>query len=162
MQWSAYDDGLAGGRILEVRYDHGKGLFSVVYEGSERRRGSLNGANGACGPIASTTTTTTTDVHTIQCEMRCDLDNWASSLDIIVDPPPQFVAAPSTRDKGVVMVNGAHVAVDVKELKALSKRKRIIDPSSTRSATDGQRHTSSTCQMGCGRRSGLMKIATIP
>ena len=89
---------LAGARALEMRYDHEKSLFRVAYESSEGRRGGLNGVNGACGPTASTSaddgmTTTTTDVHTIECEIRCDLDNWASSLDIVVDPPPQSVTA---------------------------------------------------------------------
>ena len=175
---------LAGARALEMRYDHEKGLFRVAYESSEGRRGDLNGVNGASGSLAaadarssgeegttsntSTTVTTTTDIHTIECEIRCDLDTWASSLDIVVDPPPQTVTAlrrhrlsslggglwltfthdalsssderllaivrrgpmSSARDKGVVMVNGARVTVDVEELpeaeiKALSKRKRI-------------------------------------
>lgn len=102
---------LAGARALEMRYDHEKGLFRVAYESSEGRRGGLNGANGANGSTlgatsdarasgeegttsnSSAATTTTTDVHTIECEIRCDLDTWASSLDIVVDPPPQSVTA---------------------------------------------------------------------
>ena len=170
---------LAGAKALEMRYDHEKGLFRVAYEGSEGRQSGLNGVNGASGSLASATpdtsasgedgaTSTTTDIHTIECEIRCDLDTWASSLDIVVDPPPRSVTAlrrhrlsslggglwltfthdalfasderllavvrrgpmSSARDKGVVMVNGARVTVDVEELpeteiKALSKRKRI-------------------------------------
>jgi len=176
---------LAGAMALEMRYDHEKGLFKVAYESSEGRRSGLNGVNwtsrSTAGPTAdarasgeegaisnSSTATTTTDIHTIECEIRCDLDTWASSLDIVVDPPPQSVTAlrrhrlsslggglwltfthdaffssderllaivrrglmSSARDKGVVMVNGARVSVDVEELpeteiKALSKRKRV-------------------------------------
>ena len=174
---------LAGARALEMRYEHEKGLFRVAYESSEGRKGGLNGVNGASGSMAGatvdtgpsgeegttiTTTTTTTDIHTIECEIRCDLDTWASSLDIVVDPPPQSVTAfrrhrlsllggglwltlthdalfasderllaivrrgpiSSAKDKGVVMVNGARVTVDVEELpeteiKALSKQKRV-------------------------------------
>lgn len=176
---------LAGARALEMRYDHEKGLVRVAYECSEGRRGGLDRVNGSSGSVAGatadsgaggeedttpnkSTATTTTDVHTIECEMRCDLDTWASSLDIVVDPPPQSVTAfrrhrlsllggglwltfthdalfssderllaivrrgpiSSARDKGVVMVNGARVTVDVEELseteiKALSKRKRV-------------------------------------
>ena len=102
---------LAGAKALEMRYDHEKGLFRVAYERSEGRRGSFNGVNGVSGSVAgatadtrasgeegttsssSTATTTTTDVQTIECEIRCDLDTWASSLDIVVDPPPQSVTA---------------------------------------------------------------------
>ncbi|KAG6381811.1 hypothetical protein JVT61DRAFT_420 [Boletus reticuloceps] len=177
---------LAGAKALEMRYDHEKGLFRVAYESSEGRRGGLNGVNGASGSIAAATadgrgggeegtvsnssaaTPMTTDIHTIECEIRCDLDTWASSLDIVVDPPPQSVTAlrrhrlsslggglwlafthdalsssderllaivrrgpmSSARDKGVVMVNGARMTVDLEELpeseiKALSKRKRV-------------------------------------
>ncbi|KAF8141378.1 hypothetical protein EV363DRAFT_1391846 [Boletus edulis] len=177
---------LAGAKALEMRYDHEKGLFRVAYESSEGRRSGLNGVNGASGSMAATTadgrgggeegtisnssaaTPMTTDIHTIECEIRCDLDTWASSLDIVVDPPPQSVTAlrrhrlsslggglwlafthdalsssderllaivrrgpmSSARDKGVVMVNGARMTVDLEELpeseiKALSKRKRV-------------------------------------
>ncbi|KAH0836854.1 hypothetical protein J3R83DRAFT_8642 [Lanmaoa asiatica] len=177
---------LAGARALETRYDHEKGLFKVTYESSEGRRGGLNGLNEVSGSMPSATaetgasveegttsnksaaTTTTTDIHTIECEIRCDLDTWASSLDIVIDPPPYSVTAlrrhrlsslggglwltfthdalfssderllaivrrgpmSSARDKGVVMVNGTRVTVDVEELseteiKALSKRKRV-------------------------------------
>ena len=104
---------LAGARALEMRYDHEKGLFRVAYEGSEGRRGGMNGVNGASGSMTGATvdagasaeegttsnksaaaaTTTTTDIHTIECEIRCDLDTWASSLDIVVDPPPHSVTA---------------------------------------------------------------------
>jgi hypothetical protein len=101
---------LAGARALEMRYDHEKGLFRVAYESSEGRSGGLNGVNGASGSTAGATTdarasgeegttsnssaaTTTSDIHTIECEIRCDLDTWASSLDIVVDPPPQSVTA---------------------------------------------------------------------
>ncbi|KAF9224120.1 hypothetical protein BS17DRAFT_780500 [Gyrodon lividus] len=182
---------LAGARAIDMRYEHEKGIFRVAYEGSEGRRGGLNGINGASGSTnagtstsgngeesatsatstptsTSTSTSTTTSMHTIECEIRCDMDTWASSLDIVVDPPPQSVTAlrrhrlsslggglwltlthdalfasderllaivrrgpiSSARDKGMVMVNGARVTVDVEELpeteiKALTKRKRV-------------------------------------
>ena len=28
----------------------------------------------------------------IECELRCDLDTWASSLEVVIDPPPQVVS----------------------------------------------------------------------
>lgn len=104
----------------------------------------------------------------IECEIRCDLDTWAHSLDIVVDPPPHTISclrrhrlsagggglwlsmthdamfvdddrllaivrrAPG-KEKGLVMVNGAKVAVDVEELpeheiKLLTKQKRVKPP----------------------------------
>ncbi|KIK93150.1 hypothetical protein PAXRUDRAFT_829255 [Paxillus rubicundulus Ve08.2h10] len=174
---------LTGARAIEMRYEHEKGVFRVAYEGSEGRKGGLNGVNGASGSTSAGTSgsgeegqlaansITTTSVHTIECEIRCDMDTWASSLDVVVDPPPQSVTAlrrhrlsslggglwltlthdalfasderllaivrrgpiNSARDKGVVMVNGARVTVDVEELpetelKALSKKKRVKPP----------------------------------
>ncbi|KAH7890937.1 hypothetical protein F5I97DRAFT_1840039 [Phlebopus sp. FC_14] len=165
---------LAGARASEMRYEHEKGAFRVAYEGSEGRRGAgVNGAyanvNGGDEDRAGTgATSSSTAMHAIECEIRCDMDTWAASLDIVVDPPPQNVSAlrrhrlsasggglwltlthdalcasderllaivrrgpmSSARDKGVVMVNGARVTVDVEELpeteiKALTKQKRI-------------------------------------
>ncbi|KAF8836940.1 hypothetical protein BDN67DRAFT_998273 [Paxillus ammoniavirescens] len=160
---------LTGARAIEMRYEHEKGIFRVAYEGSEGRKGTSG--NGEEGQIVANSITPTTSMHTIECEIRCDMDTWASSLDIVVDPPPQSVTAlrrhrlsslggglwltlthdalfasderllaivrrgpmSSARDKGVVMVNGARVTVDVEELpetelKALSKRKRVKPP----------------------------------
>ncbi|KAF9233743.1 hypothetical protein BU15DRAFT_90235 [Melanogaster broomeanus] len=140
---------LSGARVIEMKYEHEKGMFKVAYEGSEgRREGAILAAS------ASTSTPTTSSMHTIECEIRCDTDTWASSLDIVVDPPPQSITAlrrhrlsslggglwltlthdalfasderllaivrrgpiSPARDKGVVMVNGARVTVDVEEL----------------------------------------------
>ncbi|KAI6023778.1 hypothetical protein BKA83DRAFT_4263740 [Pisolithus microcarpus] len=148
---------LTGARATEMRYEHEKGTFRIAYECATGRRGGLS--PGGASPSS---------LHTIECEIRCDMDTWASALDIVVDPPPQSVIAlrrhrlsegggglwltfthdalfaaderllvivrrgpmASGRDKGVVMVNGARVSVDVEELaeteiRALSKRKRI-------------------------------------
>jgi hypothetical protein len=89
----------------------------------------------------------------VECELRCDLDTWGSTLDIVVDPPPQALTClrrhrlsaagggvwitithdavlagderlqaivrrgitSSAKDKGLVMVNGVKVVVDVEE-----------------------------------------------
>ncbi|XP_006461684.1 hypothetical protein AGABI2DRAFT_185799 [Agaricus bisporus var. bisporus H97] len=59
---------LAGAKINEVRYDYEKVSFRVEYEAYS-------------------------DSHSpaIELELRCDIDTWAASLDIIVDPPPQVI-----------------------------------------------------------------------
>ncbi|KAG6895518.1 hypothetical protein C0992_000889 [Termitomyces sp. T32_za158] len=101
----------------------------------------------------------------IECELRCDIDTWAFSLDIVVDPPPQtitclrrhrlsieggglwitmthdamfvdddrllaIVRRAPCKEKGLVMINGTKVPVDVEELpeseiKLLTKQKRV-------------------------------------
>lgn len=146
---------LAGARANEIRYDHEKASFRVEYEPSANRRTNTDSADD------------NNDSHSpaIELELRCDLDTWAASLDIVVDPPPQTISclrrhrlsteggglwltlahdasfvdderlltivrkAPG-KEKGLVMVNGAKIHVDVEEIaeqeiKALAKQKRV-------------------------------------
>lgn len=150
---------LESAKANQLRYDHDRGSFRIEYEGCAKRR-------------TATETTRDRDIPpslpVIECEIRCDLDTWASSLDIVVDPPPQAIAAlrrhrfssgggglwltithdavfseqerlqvivrrgpmAAPRDKGLVMVNGAKVEVDVEEMpereaKNLIKQKRV-------------------------------------
>lgn len=146
---------LEGAKANDMRYDHEKGNFRIEYEGSSSRTSSADGASSPSTPI-------------VECELRCDLDNWAQSLDIVIDPPPQSIIclrrhrlssgggglwltithdavnasderlqaivrrAPQgvAKEKGLVMVNGAKVDVDVEELperevKSLAKQKRV-------------------------------------
>ncbi|KAJ2930041.1 hypothetical protein H1R20_g7047, partial [Candolleomyces eurysporus] len=139
-----------------MHYDHEKGSFKVEYELSSSRRS----AAPECQDDSSQ--------PTIECEIRCDIDTWASSLDIVVDPPPQTMSclrrhrlsseggglwltlthdcvfvdderhlvivrrAPG-KEKGLVMVNGSKIQVDVEEipeqeLKLLRKKERVRPP----------------------------------
>ena len=76
---------LEGAKANQLRYDHERGSFRVEYEGCAKRRVADN-TNAAPGPSSPS-------LPVIECEIRCDLDTWASSLDIVVDPPPQSIAA---------------------------------------------------------------------
>ncbi|KAI0701152.1 hypothetical protein C8T65DRAFT_656889 [Cerioporus squamosus] len=150
---------LEGAKANQLRYDHERGSFRVEYEGcAKRRTAAANESTGQRG----------TPMPLIECELRCDLDTWATSLDIVVDPPPQAIAAlrrhrfsagggglwltvthdavfseqerlqaivrrgpgSAPKDKGLVMVNGVKVDVDVEEMpereaKNLLKQKRV-------------------------------------
>ncbi|KAG5643062.1 hypothetical protein DXG03_001619 [Asterophora parasitica] len=149
---------LAGAKANELRYDHERASFRVEYEASAGRRVSA----------ASSDENVDDSTAMIECEIRCDMDTWAPSLDIVVDPPPHTISclrrhrlsaeggglwlsmthdamfvdddrllaivrrAPG-KEKGLVMVNGAKVPVDVEELpeqeiKALTKQKRVKPP----------------------------------
>ncbi|CAA7265186.1 unnamed protein product [Cyclocybe aegerita] len=154
---------LAGSKANELRYDHDKGSFKVEYEPSlNRRPTSSNSAQGASEGQDDSS------FPGIECEIRCDIDTWGASLDIVVDPPPQTITclrrhrlsveggglwltlthdsifvdderllaivrrAPG-KEKGLVMVNGAKVQVDIEELpeqeiKMLTKQKRVKPP----------------------------------
>ncbi|KAJ7156846.1 hypothetical protein C8R43DRAFT_997401 [Mycena crocata] len=149
---------LAGAKANEMRYDHDRSNFKVEYEASASRQ-SATSASDTTNSIGSS------GLPVIECELRCDMDTWAPSLDIVVDPPPQSLSclrrhrlsteggglwltlthdavfidderllvlvrrAPG-KEKGLVMVNGSKVTVDVEELqdseiKSLTKRKRV-------------------------------------
>jgi hypothetical protein len=156
---------LAGAKANQIRYDHERGSLKVAYEGSARRRVSTSNADDAINDNGSPL------LPVIECEIRCDVDTWASTLDIVVDPPPQSVSClrrhrlsaeggglwitlvhdalnvdderllaivrrgplGTGKEKGIVMVNGTKVLVDVEELpeheiKSLTRRKRIKPP----------------------------------
>lgn len=81
---------LAGAKANAMRYDHEKGTFRVEYEGSESRREPTSPVNLANEPASPANSRT---IHTIDCEIRCDMDTWASALDVVVDPPPHSVSA---------------------------------------------------------------------
>lgn len=103
---------LGGARSLSSRYDHEKGSFKLQYEGSQSRRSSPesvdiassinpNSSTDATSPLsdslAQDSVPSPTGVNPlpspfIECEIRCDLDTWASSLEVVVDPPPQSVS----------------------------------------------------------------------
>ena len=145
---------MAGAKANELRYDYEKGSFKVEYEPSAKRTAKGGGDEQDADSLPA-----------IECEIRCDVDTWAASLDIVVDPPPQtitclrrhrlslqggglwltlthepiFVDDPRLlilvrrapgKEKGLVMVNGARIQVDVEELgeneiKTMMKQKRV-------------------------------------
>ncbi|KAF8888095.1 hypothetical protein BD779DRAFT_1611394 [Infundibulicybe gibba] len=145
---------LAGAKANEIKYDHEKASFRIEYEASGSRRPSAPDSQDR--------------LPTIECEVRCDIDTWAPSLDIVVDPPPQSMSclrrhrlsvdggglwlsltheamfvdedrllliirrAPG-KERGLVMVNGSKISVDVEEMpeheiKTLTKQKRVKPP----------------------------------
>ncbi|VDB84982.1 unnamed protein product [Peniophora sp. CBMAI 1063] len=153
---------LAGAKMNDVKYDHERGQFKIEYEVADSRRPSTTDASDGADADAVASSATN---PLVELELRCDIDTWAQSLDIVVDPPPQGILcfrrhrlsagggglwltlthdavlagderlmavvrrAPG-RERGVVMVNGARVTVDVEELpeaeiKSLSKQKRV-------------------------------------
>ncbi|KAI5123211.1 hypothetical protein M0805_003977 [Coniferiporia weirii] len=175
---------LGGARALSQKYDHERGMFRVEYEAAIERRatpgdstGPSHGrqnsfdsaqAQGKAGGMIVPQRSENLTSASVECELRCDIDTWANSLDIVIDPPPQSISclrrhrlsagggglwltvghdiafssderllaivrrAPFTagKEKGVVMVNGKRINVDVEELpeaevKSLVKQKRI-------------------------------------
>ena len=87
---------LSGARAIEMRYKHKKGLFRVAYVGIEGWHSRTSpgaggsGLNGTGGDAeCASTVPGSSSMHTIECEIRCDMDTWAAALEIVMDPPPQ-------------------------------------------------------------------------
>ncbi|KAL0954042.1 hypothetical protein HGRIS_005195 [Hohenbuehelia grisea] len=148
---------LSGAKADDQRYDHERGSFRMEYEASTSR--TPKDAQVVSEPGSSSSS------PVVECEIRCDIDTWATSLDVVVDPPPHSISCLRRhrlsaeggglwltlthdagfvdderllvivrrgpgKEKGLVMVNGAKVNVDVEEMpeheiKSLTKRKRI-------------------------------------
>ncbi|KAF9038588.1 hypothetical protein BJ165DRAFT_400191 [Panaeolus papilionaceus] len=83
---------LAGSKANEVRYDHEKGSFRLEYEPSEKRRALVSSRSPSSAERDSGEDQLDSAFPTIECEVRCDMDTWGASLDIVVDPPPQTIA----------------------------------------------------------------------
>jgi hypothetical protein len=92
---------LGGARAHVMRYDHEKAVFRLEYEGDVFRRSSTNSINAT--PSSSQTDLSDMTIQTpaasngpsrpfVECELRCDLDTWAPSLEVLIDPPAQSVS----------------------------------------------------------------------
>ncbi|KAJ3863287.1 hypothetical protein EV359DRAFT_43442 [Lentinula novae-zelandiae] len=87
---------LAGAKANDLRYDHERFNFRLEYEPHASRR-MVGGSPTDNSPATSTSTTSDENSSTptspvIECEIRCDMDTWGHSLDIVVDPPPQSIS----------------------------------------------------------------------
>ncbi|KAJ3854279.1 hypothetical protein EV368DRAFT_37118 [Lentinula lateritia] len=87
---------LAGAKANDLRYDHERFNFRLEYEPSTSRR-MVGGSPNDNSAATSTSTTSDEDSGSptspvIECEIRCDMDTWGHSLDIVVDPPPQSIS----------------------------------------------------------------------
>ncbi|KAF8634618.1 hypothetical protein AX15_000823 [Amanita polypyramis BW_CC] len=100
---------LSGAKKIEEKFDWEKASFRVVYQplkpsairstsvaasistgsASESAAGNSLPAGQQQG---SEPVVTASENEMIECEIRCDVDTWAASLDIVVDPPPQGIS----------------------------------------------------------------------
>ncbi|KAF8647755.1 hypothetical protein AX16_006590 [Volvariella volvacea WC 439] len=87
---------LTGGKVNDMKYDHEKTSFRVEYEVSASRRANAAAAAAAAaiasGSAESNIRRNASDQPVIECEIRCDIDSWAPSLDVVIDPPPQTIS----------------------------------------------------------------------
>ena len=98
---------LGGARALSSKYDVEKETFRFEYEAAESRRSdSSSTATSFPLPVAVRAATEEGDVKslralatrrksngTIECEIRCDMDQWATSIAVVIDPPQSSLSA---------------------------------------------------------------------
>ncbi|KAE9405446.1 hypothetical protein BT96DRAFT_916169 [Gymnopus androsaceus JB14] len=84
---------LTGAKANDLRYDHERLNFRLEYEPSASRRVVTDNSNAlSSSPVDDSGSLTTSSSPVIECEIRCDMDTWAQSLDIVIDPPPQSIS----------------------------------------------------------------------
>jgi hypothetical protein len=83
---------LAGAKTTEIRYDHERMSFRIEYEVSAVRRPLLSPEITPSNSRLEDERSSSSSTPIAECELRCDMDTWAFSLDIVVDPPPQSVS----------------------------------------------------------------------
>ncbi|THU94911.1 hypothetical protein K435DRAFT_966661 [Dendrothele bispora CBS 962.96] len=85
---------LTGAKANDIRYDHERLNFRMEYEPSANRRiASTSSDDGSSTPNGNDSGTSASNgLPVIECEVRCDVDTWGPSLDIVVDPPPQTIS----------------------------------------------------------------------
>lgn len=59
---------LLGGKIRQMKYEADKSSYRIEYDLAENHSEDLSG--------------------NVECEIRCDVETWSPSLDVVVDPPP--------------------------------------------------------------------------
>lgn len=89
---------LVGAKKVEERYEAEKASLRVEYRvearileggpGQEWDGGAAESGRGGLECEGSGASGLTADGKTIECEIRCDVNTWASSIDLVIDPPP--------------------------------------------------------------------------
>lgn len=147
---------LGHAKVLNSRYDLETGTYRLEYQPAEWRRASL--ASGVTSlpsstnaivpsPFDETSVVSSTrspdaedgPVPNVECELRCDSDTWASSVDVVIDPPPQSVSCLRrhrlssggggswiTIEHDAVLLNEEKVLVIVRKGPPTSKDKHVV------------------------------------
>jgi len=75
---------ISGARLTLSKYEHDKGTFRAEYTVTENALmpAIIDPSNSSSCLIEYS------DPSLVECEIRCDCETWAVSLDVVVDPPP--------------------------------------------------------------------------
>nr|XP_019050191.1 hypothetical protein I302_00616 [Kwoniella bestiolae CBS 10118]OCF29121.1 hypothetical protein I302_00616 [Kwoniella bestiolae CBS 10118] len=81
---------LGGAKVLLSRYDVEQETFKFEYEAAEARRSNSSSTHTSF-PLPSMHVSR--PLSNIECEIRCDADQWSNSFAILIDPPQQAISA---------------------------------------------------------------------
>ncbi|KAK4699219.1 hypothetical protein P7C70_g7044, partial [Phenoliferia sp. Uapishka_3] len=114
---------LVGAKKVEEKYEVEKGSLRVEYRVGAR---ILEGAAGQEWDGAEKRVeiegTASKDLKTIECEIRCDCSTWASSIDLVIDPPPARISCLSRHrlsSGGGMWITIEHEARGIKDERVL-------------------------------------------
>lgn len=65
---------ILGASVTDAKFDHERASYRLEYGRDE--------------PLDSEGDAAVAEAHNVECELRCDVETWAQSLDLVVDPPP--------------------------------------------------------------------------
>ncbi|SCZ93898.1 BZ3500_MvSof-1268-A1-R1_Chr6-3g08965 [Microbotryum saponariae] len=99
---------MLGAKATLSKYDHDKGSLKTEYRaaaispstllmpGDDFATATTTASTNLLGAPTSASTLITTapvsEAGPIECEIRCDINTWASSIDVVIDPPPAKVS----------------------------------------------------------------------
>ncbi|SCV67425.1 BQ2448_5036 [Microbotryum intermedium] len=99
---------MLGAKATLSKYDHDKGSLKTEYRAAATSPSTLlmpgddfaatastAASNISVAPASASTSMShapASEVGPIECEIRCDINTWASSIDVVIDPPPAKVS----------------------------------------------------------------------
>jgi hypothetical protein len=83
---------LLGAKATLSKYDHDKGTLTTEYKRASTLLPTVSLAGDDFETSQLHLPPTDDSNSTIECEIRCDFNTWASSIDIVIDPPPAKVS----------------------------------------------------------------------
>ncbi|WVO18047.1 hypothetical protein L204_105745 [Cryptococcus depauperatus] len=98
---------LEGGKAISSKYDAANETFKFEYVPARFRRitsssiatsfpsslPSINSVEAGSSDDSSLRTDLSNEADSVECEIRCDADQWSSSLSIVIDPPQKAISA---------------------------------------------------------------------
>lgn len=83
---------LLGAKATLSKYDHEKGTLKFEYKAAATAPSTVSLAGDDFEAAQLPLPSNGDSSSTIECEIRCDCNTWAASIDIVIDPPPAKVS----------------------------------------------------------------------